>query len=38
MYDGGMSGHDMREQLERMIEEADSERERQALRAAMQQL
>ena len=38
MYDGGMSGHDMREQLERMMDEADSERERQALRAAMQKL
>jgi hypothetical protein len=37
-YDGGMSGHDMRQQLERMMEEADSERERQALRAAMQKL
>jgi hypothetical protein len=37
-YDGGMSGHDMRQQLERMMEEADSERERQALRVAMQKL
>ena len=38
MYDAGMSGHDMREQLERMMEEADSDRERQALRAAMSKL
>lgn len=37
-YEGGFSGHDMRQQLERMIQEADSERERQALRAAMQKL
>lgn len=37
-YEGGFSGHDMRQQLERMMQEADSERERQALRAAMQKL
>lgn len=37
-YEGGFSGHDMRQQLERMMQEADSERERQALRAAMSKL
>lgn len=37
-YEGGFSGHDMRQQLERMMQETDSERERQALRAAMQKL
>lgn len=38
MYDGGMSGHDIRPQLERMMEEADSEMDRQAIRAALSKL
>lgn len=37
-FDDGYSGHDMRQQLERMAEEADSERERQVIRAALQKL
>ena len=38
MYDGGMSGHDIRPQLERMLEEADSERERRAIEEALQKM
>ena len=38
MYDGGMSGHDIRPQLEHMMEEADSEMDRQAIRAALSKL
>ena len=37
-YDGGHSGHDMRQKLERMMQEADSEREKQALREVLNKL
>ena len=37
-YEDGFSGHDIRPKLQRMIEEADSEREREAIRMALQKL
>lgn len=37
-YDRRYSGHDMRRELERMMEEADSERERLAIREALNKM
>lgn len=37
-YGGGHSGHDMRQKLERMMQEADSEREKQALREVLNKI
>jgi len=37
-YEGGRSGHGMRERLEQMMEEAGSERERRAIEEALQKM
>lgn len=37
-YEGGRSGHGMRERLEEMMEEAGSERERRAIEEALQKM
>jgi DNA invertase Pin-like site-specific DNA recombinase len=37
-YEDGFSGHDIRPKLQRMMEEADSNREREAIRMALQKL
>lgn len=37
-YEGGRSGHGMRERLEQMMEEAGSERERRAIQEALQKM
>ena len=37
-YDMGHSGHDMRQKLERMMQEADSDREKQVIREMMNRL
>ena len=37
-YDMGHSGHDMRQKLERMMQEADSDREKQVIREMLNKL
>ena len=37
-YDGGPSGHDMRQKLERMMQEADSDREKQVIKEMLNKL